>query len=102
MPVQLTAQGKTLFALLSGDIDHHTAPALREQIDNAVTEYRPRMLCLDFSAVSFMDSTGIGFILGRYKKLCVAGGRLKLANVPPQVDKVFRTSGVYSVVEKVR
>lgn len=52
--------------------------------------------------VSFVDSTGLGLILGRYKRLSAAGGVLRLKNVPPQVDKVFRASGVYSVVEKVK
>lgn len=85
-----------------GDIDEFACRTLRSDIDAKIVESAPKEVIFDLNGVSFVDSTGIGFILGRYKKLCVAGGRLKLANVPPQVDKVFRTSGVYSVVEKVR
>lgn len=98
MPVQLTAQGKTLFALLSGDIDHHTAPALREQIDNAVTEYRPRMLCLDFSAVSFMDSSGVGLVMGRYRHNAAFGGDTQVCGLSPSAERIMKMSGLGKIV----
>ena len=59
-------------------------------------------MVFDLKDVSFVDSTGLGLILGRYKKLSASGGVLRLKDVPPQVDRVFRMSGVYTVVEKVR
>ncbi len=98
MPVQLTAQGKTLYALLSGDIDHHTAPALREQIDSAVTEYRPRLLRLDFSLVGFMDSSGVGLVMGRYRHNAAFGGETEVCGLSRSAERIMKMSGLNKIV----
>ena len=86
----------------SGDIDEFSCRTLRSEIDGTIAECAPREVVFDMKNVYFVDSTGLGLIIGRYKRLSAAGGVLRLKNVPPQVDKVFRASGVYSVVEKVK
>ena len=94
MGVEITAAGRVLCARLIGDIDHHTAKQLRGDIDIAVNENDPEELILDFSAVTFMDSSGIGLVMGRYKLMQERGGRLVGAKTPPYISKVMRVSGI--------
>ena len=86
--------------MLSGEIDEYASRTLREKLDRLIDEKQPSRLVLDLSGVSFVDSTGLGLIFGRYKKLNARGGELALVNVPRQVDRVLAMSGVYSFVEK--
>ena len=70
--------GQTLYAVPSGGIDHHTARPIREQIDDAVTDRMVTRLVLDLSEVDFMDSAGLGLILGRLRHVSAGGGKLIL------------------------
>ena len=88
-----TRQGVTL-ALLSGDLDHHTARIMRSSIDREITEKRPKRLIIDFSGVSFMDSSGIGLIMGRYKLMSEQGGTVIVSRPPVYIKKVLRLAGV--------
>ena len=69
----------TLAAYLSGEIDHHAAQTLRREIDAQVDDRLPELLTLDFSGVTFMDSSGVGLILGRGRHVSALGGRLTAA-----------------------
>lgn len=93
MGVRLDFRDGTLTAFLSGDIDDHTAKDIREEIDATAEKVRPARLRLDFSEVPFMDSSGIGLIMGRYKLLCLWSGRLLLANMAPRVEMMVKLSG---------
>ena len=84
-----------------GEVDDHYAKNVRNDIDNLILKKNPRTVIFDFSHVSFVDSTGIGLIFGRYKRLLQCNGELLLRNIPSQVDKVFRASGVYSICPKI-
>ena len=70
----------TLAAYLSGEIDHHAAQTLRREIDAQVDDRLPELLTLDFSGVTFMDSSGVGLILGRGRHVSALGGRLTVQN----------------------
>ncbi len=94
LSVQLIARGKTLCAKLIGDIDHHSAKDLRCEIDIAVNENDSRELILDFSGVTFMDSSGIGLVMGRYKLMSERQGSLIIAKTPAYISKVMRVAGV--------
>jgi len=85
---------------LSGEIDHHSAPALRARLDALIERERPARLILDFAEVELMDSSGIGLILGRYRKLKRRGARLCVQNVSPRIDTVLQLAGLYQVIEK--
>ena len=80
--------------MLDGEIDHHAASLLRVSIDDAVLHKRPRLLILDFGAVTFMDSSGVGLVMGRYKLLRTVGGRLRVQNLSPAAYKVMRLAGL--------
>lgn len=92
--VQLQQNGKTLTARLSGEIDHHWAGILREKIDEHIQAAKPAVTLLDFSAVTFMDSSGIGLILGRQRCARVLGTSLRLQHAPAQLQKVLRLAGI--------
>ena len=89
----LTTGGVTL-AELSGDLDHHTARLMRTDIDRELAEKRPRRLVIDFSSVTFMDSSGIGLLMGRYRIMNDQGGEVIVARPPAYIKKVLRLAGV--------
>ena len=91
--VELKEEPKKLTALLSGELDHHHAKEIREAIDFAVREQLPQILVLDFRQVTFMDSSGIGLIIGRSRLLEETGGSLEIHNPSQQISKVLRLSG---------
>lgn len=86
-----------VIALIEGDIDHHTAKDIRETIDEYIEKYSPLFLKLDFSEVRFMDSSGIGLIMGRYKLMNSLRGKLKIINVPKNLERMIRLSGLMSL-----
>lgn len=94
MSVNIVQSGEVVTAFLDGEIDHHNAADLRRKIDEAVTASHPTMLVLDFKNVSFMDSSGIGLIMGRYKLISSEGGELAIINTSPQIGKVMRLAGM--------
>lgn len=94
MSVEIEVKGETLIAKLIGELDHHTAAGIREQIDNSVELNIPSLLILDFEKISFMDSSGIGLVLGRYRNLSKRGAKMKVTGVSPQIYKVMRLSGI--------
>ena len=92
--VDITYENGVLTAKLSGEIDHHIAPQMRGAIDAACERYRPARLALDFGGVGFMDSSGIGLIMGRYRTITLMGGRLEIVNIPPALKKIVVLSGI--------
>ena len=83
-----------LTVYLNGEIDHNRAANIRTTIDSQLNALRPKRLELDFSKVSFMDSSGIGLIMGRYRSVGLIGGELKVRNVPKNLEKIIELSGV--------
>ena len=94
MSVEIEVKGETLIAKLIGELDHHNAAGIREQIDNSAELNMPSLLILDFEKISFMDSSGIGLVLGRYRNLSKRGAKMKVTGVSPQIYKVMRLSGI--------
>ncbi len=88
-------QNETLVATLAGEIDHHSADRIRSDIDDELRLYDVKDLVFDFSDVTFMDSSGIGVVLGRYKKIRAAGGRVVIRNANSLVRKILEMSGVF-------
>lgn len=96
----LTAQNdKDLIARISGDIDHHSAPGIREEIDRLLLELKPERLLLDLSETDFMDSSGLGLILGRQRKSEAVGARLVLVNPTEGCLKILRLAGMENRIE---
>lgn len=96
--VKLEEQENTLTAFLSGDIDHHTAGEIRETIDSKAEQSRPQYLNLDFKDVTFMDSSGIGLVMGRYKLMSSLGGKVTVSNISAHIRKVMILAGLDKLV----
>lgn len=86
-----------LTAYIEGEIDHDSAAKIRTQIDGVTQSLKPRVLCLDFSNVSFMDSSGVGLVMGRYRQMKLLGGMLRVTNVPDRMYRIFAMSGLESL-----
>lgn len=99
MPVYISSAGKVLTAKITGEIDHHSSRWLRMDIDTAIADNSPESLRLDFSGVSFMDSSGIGLVMGRYRNMCERGGRVELVNMPEHIKKVMTLAGMDRLLE---
>lgn len=95
----LEAVGDRLTALLTGEIDHHSAGRIRDEIDAAIEHHRPACLILDFGGVTFMDSSGIGLVMGRYKLMRSIGGTVRVENTPKPLRRVMRLSGLYDLAQ---
>ena len=93
MSVEINVTREVVTAYLGGEIDHHTAKEMRETIDNAVELNMPTLLVLDFKDVSFMDSSGIGLVMGRYRNLMKTGAELHIMGAPPNIYKMLKLAG---------
>lgn len=99
MNVVMQLQGDRLVAALSGEIDHHQTEQLRELIDSEAARIRPQELVLDFSQVTFMDSAGIGLILGRYRWMQELGGMVRITHISRQMEQILVLSGIHQLVQ---
>lgn len=102
MPVHIESSEDIVTALIVGEIDHHTAAGIRNSIDESVERLRPKILRIDFSEVSFMDSSGIGLIMGRFNTMQLIGGKLEVDNPPPSIEKIFKISGIPKLAKIVK
>lgn len=96
--IKIKRENKELRAELLCEIDHHTAKTVREEIDREMLSSVPERLILDFSGVTFMDSSGIGLILGRVAKAEPYGIFIEVVGLSPSLLKLVRMSGI----EKIR
>ena len=97
--VKSITSGRTLTVFLEGDIDHHNARSVRSRIDTKIYIQRPDELILDLSRVSFMDSSGLGLILGRYTKALELGIVFKVANPTPQIKRILDLAGTERLIK---
>lgn len=88
-----------LIVTLMGELDHHSSEEVRNKIDDRLDRDKINKLVLNFSGVSFMDSSGIGVVIGRYKKLLTKNGRVCVAEVNGSVKKVFELSGMFKIIK---
>ena len=98
MELFIERQNETLAVHLHGEIDHHSAASARREIDDAFRKACPRILVLDFSGVTFMDSTGIGLVMGRYRLVSSAGAVLQVTGTGGAVGKMMRLAGLEKIV----
>ena len=71
-------------------------------MDNEITRYMPRKVLFDFNEVSFMDSAGIGLLIGRYKLVDMLGGKVEVTNLTTPVRKIFEMSGVLKIIPEIK
>ena len=96
--INFDREDKQLVVEITEEIDHHVAEKIRRKVDNEITRYMPRKTIFDFSRVSFMDSAGIGMIIGRYKMMKLIGGSLEIVNISKNVKKILEMSGINKII----
>ncbi len=90
--------GRELKIKLRGEIDHHSAAAVRTNIDDMIRTRRPKVLVVDMSAVDFMDSSGLGLIMGRYTAMQAIGGELCVLDPSPATEKIMSLAGMERII----
>ena len=98
MIVEFLKEDKLLIFTLTEDVDQHTSEKVRRKMDNEIKRYIPRKVIFDFSNISFMDSAGIGMVLGRYKLIKMLDGELEIINVNKSMKKIFDMTGVSRII----
>ena len=99
MNIDIKSENGSAIAKLSGEIDHHNAKELRTQLDKFIISAQPPELIMDFKNITFMDSSGIGLIMGRSKLMKECGGRLEVRNSQPYIKRVLKLSGIERIVK---
>ena len=94
MAVRIETANGNITAWLSGELDHHTAAEVREKIDAAILQGRCAVLVLDLSGLTFMDSSGIGLIMGRYRLIRSLGSTMRLHGATKRMQTVLRLAGM--------
>lgn len=89
----------TLIVNINGDIDHHNVSKIKNNIDEQGMMYHIKHIIFDFSKVSFMDSSGIGLIIGRYKMLKGQGGKVVVSSMTENAKKIFVLSGLHKIID---
>lgn len=91
---------KTLIIHVNGELDHHNAVAIRKMADKKIYDNGIRNILFDFDKTEFMDSSGIGVIMGRYKMVHSLGGKVAVINVGRNVEKILLFSGLNKIIKK--
>ncbi len=97
-----TSEDGILTLKLTGEIDHHSAVGLREEADRLIYLEHPKKLLLDLSGIDFMDSSGLGFIMGRYALVSKLGGTLALLNPNARVSRILSLSALERIIKTER
>ena len=92
---------KLLIFKISEEIDECSVKEIRRKADYEIERFMPREVIFDFNRVTFMDSAGIGMVIGRYKQTNILGGKMELANLTDSVKKIFEMSGVLKIIPEI-
>ncbi len=98
MNIKHFIEEKIILVEFTEEIDHHSSEKIRKRLDYEIQRFMPKKVIFDFQKVSFMDSAGIGLIIGRYKTVSAGGGVMEIINVRSKINKVFLMSGVHKIV----
>lgn len=98
LKIQLEQRRQTVIVRLIGELDHHTADIVKAKMEEAILKGNGIHLILSLKKLSFMDSSGLGVILGRYKQVTAKGGRMIVCDVNPAVYRLFEMSGLFKIL----
>lgn len=100
MEVLYELRGDNLLVFLPEELDHHNAKIITEQTDWYIISNKVKHIIFNFKRTNFMDSSGIGVIMGRYKLVKGFGGEITVTNINQSIDRIFTISGLYKLVKK--
>ena len=98
MAIKISSSSARLSVYLSGEIDHHNAAVIRYETDEAIQASLPRCVRIDFSGVTFMDSSGIGFVMGRFRLVNGYGGKLEVVGLSDRLYSMMKLAGLERLV----
>jgi stage II sporulation protein AA (anti-sigma F factor antagonist) len=98
LTVDLEVKQNVLCVRLAGELDHHTAENLRNQATAIIEKHQISHIILNLEQLSFMDSSGLGVILGRYKQIKNNGGEMVVCSISPAVKRLFEMSGLFKII----
>ena len=102
MQLELYTDKQTLFVKIIGELDHHTAEEIRNSIDFKLDNSSVKNILFDFSDLTFMDSSGIGVLMGRYKKVSKRKGQVGIYHINPQIRRIFEISGLPGILKEYK
>ena len=100
MDMKAISSDRNLLLEFSGEMDHHGARNALKEFERIVDASLPKNLVLDLNKVTFMDSSGIGVVMGRYKQMSYVGGTVYVYGIGKNVDRIFQMSGLYKLVKQ--
>lgn len=98
MKMKFQKKGLTLIVSISAEVDHHIAEECREKIEKELDKFQGKSIIFDFSDVTFMDSSGIGMVIGRYKYTLAQGGRTAIVCRNEKVKQIFQLSALFQLI----
>lgn len=96
----LERNGSALILHISEELDHHIAVQVSKTVDTQIEKGNLKTLIFDFTGMTFMDSSGIGMVMGRYRKMSYLGGQTYVTGIGESVDRIFSMSGLYRIIPK--
>lgn len=101
METRYYKKDKLLVFKISEEIDECSVKEIRRKADYEIEKFMPEEVIFDFDSVTFMDSAGIGMVIGRYKEANMLGGKMELANLTDSVRKIFLMSGIFRIIPEI-
>jgi stage II sporulation protein AA (anti-sigma F factor antagonist) len=98
LQVKFSKRGSTIIVSIIGELDHHSAEYIKNKVDSETMKSTTKNVIFDFSKVSFMDSSGIGTIIGRYKNIQKLNGKTAIVNMNTQIKRIFVMSGLMKII----
>ena len=102
LTIDLEVRQEVLCIRLGGELDHHTAEILREKVTKTIEQHHIQHIILNLENLTFMDSSGLGVILGRYKQIKSMKGEMVVVSITPPVKRLFEMSGLFKIISQER
>lgn len=98
LDINMEKRGSVLCVRLNGELDHHTSEVLRNNVEEELQSGQFKHLILNLEYLSFMDSSGLGVILGRYKQITNNGGEMVVCSITPPIKRLMEMSGLFKII----
>lgn len=98
LKLDMESKGNTLIVRLKGELDHHSADLVKAKLEQAIEQGEANHIILSMKNLTFMDSSGLGVILGRYKQITARGGKMVVCDVSPANYRLFEMSGLFKIL----
>jgi len=100
--INLEFKNNILYVRVVGDLDHHSSQIIRKKVEPIIDEYQIVNVVFNLENVTFIDSSGIGVILGRYKQVVKHGGQVVVCNLSPHIERLFKMSAIFDIISQVK